>query len=71
MTIYFFFFEYCYLENWIKYSDYLKHSIVYGMCGISPMFAHQYELAVELNLRNALSNERIVGLGDIGLDYTR
>ncbi len=35
------------------------------------MFAHQYDLAVELNLRHALSNERIVGLGDISLDYIR
>jgi Tat protein secretion system quality control protein TatD with DNase activity len=64
-------FESCCLENWAKYSEYMEHEIVYGICAIHPMFAHQYSLAVELNLRNALSNKRVVGLGEIGLDLIR
>ncbi|CAF3822359.1 unnamed protein product, partial [Rotaria magnacalcarata] len=54
--------------NWCKYSGYLMHEIVYGCCGIHPMFSHQYNLAMELHLRTALSNKHIIGLGEIGID---
>ncbi len=59
------------LENWVNYSEYLEHKNAYGTCDINPMFAHQYDLVVELNLTNALSNERVVGLGEIGLDWSK
>ena len=58
-------------DNWIKYSAYMEHEAVYGTCGIHPMYADKYGLVVELNLRNALSNNRIACVGEIGLDFTR
>ena len=59
------------LENWSMYSEYLTHGNVYGVCGIHPMYSFQYNLNVELNLRKALSNVRIICLGEIGFDLTR
>jgi Tat protein secretion system quality control protein TatD with DNase activity len=59
------------LENWTVYSEYLDHVLVYGMCGILPMFTDKYNLNVEFNLRNALSHKRVVGLGEVGIDCTR
>ena len=35
------------------------------------MFSDQYDLSVELNLRQALSHNRIVALDEIGLDFKR
>jgi Tat protein secretion system quality control protein TatD with DNase activity len=60
-----------YLEQWLKFSEYLTHEIVYGCCGISPMFDHKYDLTMEFHLRAALSNTRIICLGEIGIDLTR
>ncbi|CAF3175731.1 unnamed protein product, partial [Rotaria sp. Silwood2] len=56
-------------ENWSHYSAYLNDEVVYGVCGIQPFFANEYDLSTELNLRKALSHKRILGLGEIGLDY--
>ncbi len=43
-----------FLEHWVHYSDYLKDKVIFGCCGIHPMFAHKFDLTVELNLRAAL-----------------
>jgi len=60
-----------FLEHWINYSDYLKHDVVFGCCGMHPMFTHKFDLTVELNLRVALQTKRVVGVGEIGIDLTR
>lgn len=61
----------CCLENWSFFSKYLYHQSVYGICGIHPMYSDKYSLNTELNLRNALSNKKIIGVGEIGLDLSR
>ncbi len=55
----------------MMYSKYLTPEIVYGTNGIHPIYSHQYDQAVELNLRKALSNKRIVAFREIGIDLTR
>jgi hypothetical protein len=59
------------LEKWTMYSKYLTPEIVYGTNGIHPIYSHQYDLTVELNLRKALSNKRIFTFREIGIDLTR
>ncbi|CAF4935919.1 unnamed protein product, partial [Rotaria sp. Silwood1] len=48
---------------------YEEHPIVYGKCGLHPLFSHHYNLDMELNLRRCLSNPKVVAIGEIGLDY--
>lgn len=58
------------LDNWISlYSRYLEHPIVYATCGLQPVFAHHFDLQLELNIRRALRHPHIVGIGEIGLDF--
>ena len=59
------------LENWAHFSEYMMHENIYGICGVHPKYSYQYNLDVELNLRKALSNSRIVALGEIGFDLSR
>ncbi|CAF1247072.1 unnamed protein product, partial [Rotaria magnacalcarata] len=57
-------------ENWRKrYVKYLDHPVVYGKCGLHPLYSHHYDLHMELNLRRCLSNQKVVAVGEIGLDY--
>ncbi len=61
-----------YLENWKKrFSRYMNHEVVFGKCGIHPLFSHHYNFDMELRLRKAISNVKIVAIGEIGLDYYR
>ncbi|UJR18793.1 hypothetical protein I4U23_005699 [Adineta vaga] len=57
-------------ENWTnEYKNYLDHPCVYGTCGISPLFAHHFDMKMELNLRRTLNHPKVVAVGEIGLDF--
>jgi Tat protein secretion system quality control protein TatD with DNase activity len=60
------------LENWINvYSKYLEHPIVYATIGIHPLLAHHFDFELELNMRHIIRNPKIIGIGEIGLDFLR
>lgn len=46
-----------------------KHKNVYGTIGIHPEFASTYQPKDLLKIENNLNNPKIVGIGEIGLDY--
>jgi Tat protein secretion system quality control protein TatD with DNase activity len=61
-----------FLENWNNaYSNYLTHDVVYATCGVGPLFTHHYDFSMELNLRRALNHEKVIAVGEIGLDFER
>jgi len=61
-----------YLEKWLTiYSKYMDHPIVYGQCALHPLFSDNYNLQMELNIRRAINHQRVVAIGDIGLDFSR
>ncbi|UJR34582.1 hypothetical protein I4U23_027358 [Adineta vaga] len=57
-------------DNWLMiYSKYMDHDIIYGKCGLHPVFAHHFNLQMELNIRKAINHPRVVAIGEIGLDF--
>ncbi|UJR18398.1 hypothetical protein I4U23_005302 [Adineta vaga] len=57
-------------EKWIyTYSKYLNHPVVYGQCGLHPLFSHHFSFQMELNIRRVVKHERVVAIGEIGLDF--
>jgi len=49
----------------------MDNPIVYGVCGLHPLFAHHFTLEMELNIRRCICHPKVKGVGDIGLDYSR
>ncbi|WP_336365635.1 TatD family hydrolase [Marinobacter sp. C2H3] len=57
-------------DNLAKVRELTRASdIIYGTQGIHPHDAEQYTDAVEADIRNHTGDERIVAVGEIGLDY--
>src|SRR5260370_26057908 len=48
-----------------------KYSNVFAVIGVHPTYAHEAEADVVTPLRELAKNPRVVGLGEIGLDYHR
>jgi TatD DNase family protein len=46
-----------------------KHSNVFAVIGVHPTYAHEAEEDVVTPLRELTKNPRVVGIGEIGLDY--
>jgi TatD DNase family protein len=46
-----------------------KHSNVFAVVGVHPTYAHEAEEDVVTPLRELTKNPRVVGIGEIGLDY--
>jgi TatD DNase family protein len=46
-----------------------KHSNVFAVIGVHPTYAHEAEEDVVTPLREVTKNPRVVGIGEIGLDY--
>lgn len=59
------------LVYWEHYKTYMKHPIVFGLCGIHPLYSNQFDLNIELNLRAALETNKVIGVGEIGIDLKR
>jgi hypothetical protein len=50
------------LGNWDqRYAQYMEHDIVYGTCGIHPLYLHYIKLNMEFNSRLPL----LKGLSDV------
>ncbi len=48
-----------------------KHEAIFGTVGVHPHDAKTYNIKVEGELRKMLAGKKIVGVGEIGLDYYR
>ncbi len=57
-------------DNWNNiYKKYLDHPCIYATTGISPLFAHHYDMNMELDLRRTLNHAKVIAVGEIGLDF--
>ncbi len=54
-------------ENSVKLAQ--KHDFIYAACGVHPHDADSYDANLEKRLEKLAANEKVVAIGEIGLDY--
>lgn len=54
-------------KNSIKLAQ--KHDFIYATCGVHPHNAKSYDANTERQLQKLAENEKVVAIGEIGLDY--